>query len=389
MRVSLPMLPSGSLSIDGAVGSMKLFLHGALAPAIVVCGIATCSAGEVDLWSIPRIDPIRQASAPLDMGDGLPLAAGGWRLTATVGYFNVIANSWHLPAIHSEFGLLGRPIEGWELRLLELRHPDDHSYVVDVEGWQTELRASRGFRGGVVISLRVPWIEIGTPHWDGVASTTHDILGAEDVGSWTSRGETAVYAHTDLGVVERTSGLVQSGWGDATLAVSGALGRLLSGQHRWGVALEAPTGARDSLMGSGGWDVGLRWYGTWGWGRNAIVAGLGFAYLDDDGDWLGVQRDNLWQLHAEYVRQLGSAWSLRGAIHVATSPLSDFADSELGEPSMSFEIGVRAALTGTSWLAFNFGENPWYTGTFTGVQPDYTLQLQIGAILRKDRPSGR
>jgi hypothetical protein len=382
MRVSLPMLPSGSLSIDGAVGSMKLFLHGALAPAIVVCGIATCSAGEVDLWSIPRIDPIRQASAPLDMGDGLPLAAGGWRLTATVGYFNVIANSWHLPAIHGEFGLLGRPIESWELRLLENRHPTDHSYVVDVEGWQTELRVSRGFRAGIVVSLRVPWIEIGTPHWDGVASTTHGVLGAADIGSWTARGETAVYAHGDLGVVDRTSGLAESGWGDATLAVSGALGRLLSGRHRWGVALEAPTGARDSLMGSGGWDVGLRWYGTWEWGRNAIVGGLGFVHLDDGGDWLGVQRASLWQLHVEYVRQLGAAWSLRGAIHGATSPLADFADSELGESSVSFEVGLRAALSEESWLAFSFGENPWYTGTLTGVQPDYTLQLQIGATLR-------
>jgi hypothetical protein len=189
------------------------------------------------------------------MGDGLSVAAGGWRLTATVGYFNVIANSWHLPAIHGEFGLLGRPIESWELRLLESRHPTDHSYVVDVEGWQTEFRVSRGFRAGVVVSLRVPWIEIGTPHWDGVASTTHGVLGAVDIGSWTARGGTAVYARGDLGVVDRTSGLAQSGWGDATLAVSGALGKLLSGRHRWGVALEAPTGARDSLMGSGGWDV--------------------------------------------------------------------------------------------------------------------------------------
>jgi hypothetical protein len=283
-----------------------------------------------------------------------------------------------VPTIHRDLGLDGQPLTSGELAALERAFPDDEIYLLDLEGWQIDLHASLGLGRGFVVSAHVPWLEVGRPHWDDVAASLHDALGTEPDGFEVfPYGETVAYAYGEPGRTEHLGDLTGSGWGDLSLALSGPAGRFIGAEHRWAVVFEAPTGDEATLAGSGGWDVGLRWIGSWEGRRSRLLAGVGFVRLDAGGAWLGLERQDTWQLHAAYHHRLGAAWSLRLGARADSSPLEGFADSDLGETTLLVDLGIRRELGGGSWLGVSFGENL----PQVGVTPDYTLQLLVGAAL--------
>ena len=294
------------------------------------------------------------------------------------GYFNVQESTWHAPTVHRDLGLDGQPLTPVELALVEHAFPDDEIYLIDLEGWQVDLRASLALSRGLVLAAHVAWLEIGSPHWDDVATTTHRFLGAEEDGFEVFPfGQTVAYAYAGSERVERFGDLARSGWGDLSVALSGTLGRWLGADHRWSAVVEAPTGDDGTLAGSGGWDLGARWYGRWGFNKAVLLAAAGYSRLDPEGGWLGLERQDVWQVQVAYHQRLSAAWSARFAVRSDTSPLGGFTDSDLADTTLLFDLGVRRELGERSWLGLSFGENL----PQVGVTPDYTVQLQLGTVL--------
>jgi hypothetical protein len=341
-----------------------------------------CS-GQVDPWaSVTFSDPVRFSSLPISGTETIAPESGAWQMSLALGYFNVWQRTWHTARSHEVLGLARTPLTQDELRVLEQNFPDDQFYHVDLEGWRNDLQISRGFGGGFAVTVQVPWIQIGSPQWDAIAENFHAKVGLGDMArALFPRGQSIVYVRGSHGSVERLSGLQGSGLGDASLSVTGPLGRWLGAQHRWVVAVEAPTGAEGTLRGSGGWDAGVRWFGTWGQGRSQLRVGVGYTWLDSAGSWLGVKRDDTWGALLEGRTPLGRRVTLRGSARFDSSPLANFTDSDLGRTSFYWTAGVLVLAAANAWVAFDLGEN---YGSNAEV-PDFSLHLQFGFTLPRSR----
>jgi hypothetical protein len=348
--------------------------------ALVVSIVAVAACwGQGDRWASPPFaDPLRFSSLPVDGMQAAAPASGEWQLANAVSYFNVWQLTWHTATIHEGFGLVGQPLTAREIAILEQNFPADQFYHVDLEGWRDDFYATVGLGRGVAVTLQVPWVEIGSPHWDVIAENFHAWLGlAQFKREVFPRGQSTVYVRGRSGAIERLSGLAEAGIGDVSLAVTGPLGRFLGADERWVVALKAPTGERNSLRGSGGWDAGLRWFGTWGSRATQVRLGLGYTWLDRNGSWLGAQRDNTWGALVEAHTPLSRTLTLRGSARYDSSPLRSFTASDMGKPSFFWTVGVLASVADNGWVAFDLGEN--YPSR--GEVPDFSLQLQIGIRL--------
>jgi len=350
-----------------------------LAAVVAIAGLAAAPlrAASLDPWSVLYVEPLRMTSLPLAMADGTSLAAGEWELTLTPGYFNLWSGSWHTATIHQELGLVGQPLTPAELRTLEQRHPGDDIHRFDVEGTLTEVRFARGLGHGLTASLAMPWIEIGRPHWDAISQNFHGALGwGEGSREMFARSQTLAYVwsprlHRAIAGWEE---LARSGIGDVSVTLSGPLGTLAGGEQRWAAAVEAPTGKEGTLAGSGGWDVGVRWFGAWRWTRSLLRGAVGYTRLDPGGSFLGAERSDTWHALAEYRHAWGERADVLAAVRWDTSPLASFSGGEPGKAAFFFTFGARRWLGGGVFAAFALGEN-LIPG---GVNPDFTVQLQIG-----------
>jgi Protein of unknown function (DUF3187) len=348
---------------------------------VVLLPLADAHAQPVPAsWSTPLADPLRVASLPLDPAQATAIPPGRWQVSLASAYFNLWSGSWHTATIHKEFGLVGQPITDEELRTLEARHPHDEIWRLDVEGVLTEVTFARGLAGGLSFTLEVPWLEVGRPHWDAISQDVHRALGWNEASrDLFPRGQTLFYVWDprEGRAIERRQDLTGSGIGDVALALSGPAGEAFGLEHRWVVAVEAPTGARDTLEGSGGWDYGARWFATREGRRTRLRLGAGYTWLARSGSFLGVRRSNTWHLYADWQRRTGRLWSLLLSTRLDSSPLADFTKGDPGKASFIVVGGLRRSLGRGGWLAFALGENlPPY-----GASPDFTLHLQVGACL--------
>jgi hypothetical protein len=337
--------------------------------------IAAPAMAQVDPWASEVFpDPLRFNSLPLEPVEALAPPYGAWQISAASGYFNVWQTTWHTAASHRDLGLQGKPLTDGELRGLEAAFPDDQFYFIDVEGWRMDVDASLGLGRGYAVALRVPWIEIGSPHWDAIAEDFHEQIGFSDMRrKLFPRGQTVIYVRGWNGPIEHRAEEEGSGLGDSSLSATGPLGRWLGAEQRWVVALQLPTGKAGTLRGSGGWDVGLRWFATWGTGRRQLRVGLGYTWLDPNGSWLGVKRANMFHALGEVHVPLGRL-TLRSTLRVDSSPLADFTGSDMGTPSCYWMVGVLGKLGGDGWWAFDTGENV----PFRGEVPDFSFHLLVG-----------
>jgi len=351
--------------------------------AVVFVLVSRLCAGQVDPWaSVPFADPLRFSSLPVSGTEVIVPAAGQWQVSTALGYFNVWQRTWHTARSHEVLGLARQPLTEGELKVLEQNFPRDQFYHVDLEGWRNDLLISRGFGGGIATTIQVPWVQIGSPHWDAIGEDFHARLGLADVArDFFPRGQAVVYVRGRQGAVARLSGLEGSGLGDVSLSVTGPLGRWLGAEHRWVVAVEAPTGEAGTLRGSGGWDTGVRWFGTWGQGGSQLRVGLGYTWLDGAGSWLGVKREATWGALIEGHTPIGGRVTLRGSARFDSSPLVGFTDSDMGKTSFYWTAGVLVPAAGNAWVAFDVGEN--YGGS--AEVPDFSLHLQLGFRLPPSR----
>jgi hypothetical protein len=355
---------------------MNLRCGNAAIGAVVCALMAAVSWCQPNPWpAVPVADPLRFSSLPLEGAQAVAPPRGEWRVADALSYFNVWQLTWHTGTIHNGFGLLGQPLTDREVKILEQNFPRDQFYHIDLEGTRNDLYVSRGFAGGLAATVCVPWIDIGTPHWDAIAERFHDNLGLGNMRrDWFPRGQSTVVVRGRHGTIERLSGLAGSGLADMSVSVTGPLGRWLGAEHRWAVAVEAPTGEKETLRGSGGWDAGVRWFGTWGTGPRQVRVALAYTWLDSAGSWLGARRDNMWAALAEGHAPLGRRLTVRASARFDSSPLASFTDSDIGKVSFYWTVGVLAPRAGNSWVAFDLGEN--YPGT--AEAPDFSFHLQVG-----------
>jgi Protein of unknown function (DUF3187) len=348
--------------------------------AAVLMAMAASSPGgaQTDPWgSQPFPDPLRMASLPLDSAQAVVPPAGRWQISVASAYFNVWQSTWHAGTIHREFGLLGTPFTPREVAILAQRHPHDQFYFMDLEGTDTVVNVGVGLGGGFALTLRMPWIEVGTPHWDAIAEEFHSHLGLSNMRrDFFPRGQTVIVVRGNHAIVERFGDDVGSGPGDTSVALAARVGAWLGGEHELVAALEAPTGEPGTLRGSGGWDAGVRWFGTWGGPRRQVRFGLGYTWLDPAGSWLGVRRDDTWHALAEAHLPLGRL-TLRYSLRLDSSPLSSFTDSEIGKASTYWTLGLLGAGWRDAWWAFDAGEN----FPSRAEVPDFSIHLLFGTRL--------
>ena len=349
-----------------------------LAPLIALAAsAATATADPPELTSLSLPDPLRLASLPLASAEAREMTGNTWSVRFETAYFNLWYGSWHPATIHKEFGLEGQALQPWELRLLEQRHPDDDIFQVDVEGWMSEATFSRGLGHGLTATATLPWVEVGRPHWDAISQDFHRALGWKTGDRDTfPHSETLIYVWNarEQRSIEAWSDLRGSHLADVRLALSGPLGRFAGAEHRWVVALEAPTGERGVVSGSGGWDAGARWFGRWQGRRSALRLGAGWTRLDRSGTLLGAERDDTWHALAEGAVAVGDRTAFQLSCRVDSSPLASFTGGLPADPALVFSLGLRRELSRGGWLALALGENlPPH-----GVAPDFTLHLQVG-----------
>ncbi len=349
----------------------------AAAGALVCLAVAGRCAAQADPWaSVPFVDVLRFSSLPLEGSQASAPPAGEWRVSLATGYFNVWQLTWHTKTFNRDAGLSRTPITDAAIRTLERNFPRDQFYHIDLEGTRTDVVVTRGLGSGLAVTLDVPWVEVGRPHWDAIAEDFHARFGLGTMGrEYFPRGQTTVYVRGRHGAIERLDGLDGGGLGDARLSVTGAAGRALGAEQRWAVAVEAPTGETGTLRGSGGWDAGFRWFSTWGGERRQVRVALGYTLLDRGGSWLGVRRDDMWHALVETHLPLSRILTFRASARFDSSPLAGFTDSDIGKPSFYWTLGVLAPTSRNTWLAFDGGEN---YGSSAEV-PDFSFHLQFGA----------
>lgn len=328
-------------------------------------------------------DPLRFASLPLNAAEALAPPAGRWQLVLTSAYFNVWQLTWHTGTIHKGWGLLGTPLTAREVDTLAAAFPADQFFHVDIEGVRSDLVAAYGLGRGFSVVLQVPWLDIGRPQWDAVPEKFHGSLGIGNMRrDFFPRGQTTVYVRGRHGAISRLAGREAGhGPGDAALSVSGPAGTWLGAAHRWAVALEAPTGERGTLRGSGGWDTGVRWFAAWGGGRRETRLGIGYSFLDPDGSWLGVERDDTWHAQLELRRPLVGTADWRLAMRFDASPLASFTDSDIGDRSFYWLVGALVPVGRSGFVAFDLGENY----PLTAHVPDFSFHLSFGLSPVRDR----
>ncbi len=361
-------------------GSRLLCYHPAvrsrLVPVVLAALLAaTAPAAEMPLRIAANPDPLRAASLPFDPVVAAAPAAGEWRLQVAVAYANLWQGTWQTSAIHAELNRWREPITSDELRELERRYPDSEMYRVDLEAWRTDLVLQRGLAHGLALTVQIPWLEVGRPHWDGIGEWWHAHLGLPnaDRGLF-PRGETLLYTKGRDGIIEERRQLAGRGLGDIGVSLGVPLGELGGASHRLVASVEAPTGDAGTLLGSGGWDLGVRYFAGWRWRTGSLLAGAGYTRLDPRGSLLGSERADTWHACVGAGQELGRGWQVAASFTLESSPLADFTSTALGEPAAFLRLGLARSLGGDSWLALDMGQD-WYN---VGVSPDYAFRLAFG-----------
>lgn len=339
---------------------------------LLVSGLAV-GAPPPPVSAVPT-DPTEFGSLRMEPFEGVALDGGEWAILLNGTYFNQWNGTWHTRRVHEGLGLQRQPIQDFELNLLERNFPEDEIYRVDLEGFRADVMVARGFGKGVTGQIRVPWITIGAPEWDAIAELVHDAIPVVDhyVRDLFPKGQTFLYLRTDGRSVVRRNELARSEIGDVALSLSKAIGSRWGLAHRLAVSLEIPTGEKNTIHGSGGWDAGLRWFGDRAGPRSRWQFGAGFTRLDPSGSFLGFDRSHTFHLSADYLRRIGARTAFHGGTRLDTSPLAGVTSTNLADPVLFYRFGIQVETRPGQWIFFDLGEE---IAPQMGVDADFSLHL--------------
>lgn len=341
----------------------------------LVLGIAVgAPAAEDGVFPQIRLaspDPLRLGSLPFDAMTAIVPDPGVWDVTVSVGWFNVWNADGRAASVRREFGLpRNEQITDEELRQLELRYPDDDLVYADFEGILVQTEATVGLTENLGITVMVPWMSIGSPNWDAIPEGWHDLVGiTQSNRTWFPRGGSLLYIEGQGTTLTRRD-LDEAGIGDVSVTVTATVGSWMGADHVLEGIVDLPTGEVDTLRGSGGFDLGIRWFGRWRWRKSRLVVGAGLSRLDRNGSFLGIERDDTWQVGAHYDRRLGSRVVGSASVTYQSSPLSGFTASDAGNATLIRTLGVSVRVADTTWLSLRYGMD--WAGA--GLFPDVSLR---------------
>jgi hypothetical protein len=340
---------------------------------------ASPSFAQHEGWlELPLVSVLHQGSLPLQTWQAAVVEAGEWRIGLVGSYANTWHYTWHVGSVHRFIGRLGEPLTDETIDILQLLYPEEEAHQVDVEQVVTEVVLEHGLGRGFALAVAVPLITSGSPNWDSMPEDFHEIVGAErQRRDFFERGQTAVFIQGAAGSLARLEGLDGSGVGDVAVALAFPMARLLGGEQRLSVVLEAPTGDAGTLRGSGGWDAGLRLFSRWRLGRIGLGAALGYSWLDSSGSWLGLERRDTWHGLIDATVPLGRRVELLLSTRADASPIEGF--GEVSDPTLFSHLGVRLPLGRTTSLTVGLGED------LGSVVPDFTFQVRVGATIGRSR----
>lgn len=344
--------------------------------SFVHVGVGSAAAAELPWRPAPQTDPLEFGSLRMETAFARAVSPGELDLALTVTQFNAWDLSWHTNAIHRDQGRRDESVTDADLRTIEQNFPMDTAWHVDVEGWRADLYLSGGI-GRATVTLHVPWIEIGSPHWDRLADAFHDALGisAKDRERF-RRGDTRVYlkaANNDL-IIDRT-GLDDSGVGDVSISVGAPVGTVLGARTRLSLALQMPSGEETSLRGSGGWDANLSAFGTWAGERQTVRLAVGYTFLDPAGGFFEAERArHLGHLLLGIERSLSASLVAGAQVRVDASPLARIIDGYVGNPATFYRFSLGRELK-EGWVAVTFGNE---LIPQTGDEADWVIALELG-----------
>lgn len=341
----------------------------ALAAALPLAG----ASAPLPLHAVAT-DATEFGSLRMDPFEAVAVGEGEWVVLFSAAYFNQWNGSWHTRRLHQELGRVGQPIGDDELRILEEGFPDDVIYRFDLEGIRADLMVARGFGRGVVVQLRVPWIEIGHPHWDGLADAFHKAFpitnheGREDF----PRGLTFLYLHTGDRSVTAREAIEGGGVGDVAFSISVPAGDAFGLSHRLAVAADLPTGDEATLLGSGGVDGGLRWFASRKRERSEWLIGAGFTRLARDGSFLGFERSDTAHFGVDYLRRITARTWVHAGGRLDTSHLAWIDTTDLHDPGVYYRIGIQRELGPARAISIELGEELFPQ---SGIDADFTIHL--------------
>ncbi|MEW6337668.1 MAG: hypothetical protein ACOY3Y_04790 [Acidobacteriota bacterium] len=344
-----------------------------LSLASVLCALSV--SAQLPPWRpAANPDPLRAASAPFDAGQAAEVPDGRWAVWLETSYANVWSGTWHTAAIQREFGRARLPLADDVLRTAEFRYPDEDFHRFDLEGWRADLWVTRGLPGGVSLSLRLPSFSYGSPHWDAIAEEWHARLGLPNANrDLFPRGDALLYMRGGGRTVLEERDVEASGFGDVALSASVPLGEWLGARHRAAAVVEAPTGEEGTVLGSGGWDAGVRWFALWPGKRVDLVAGAGYTWLGD-GSLLGVARTDPWHLLGGLDWRVWRSLTATLRVTFERSLFAGTSDGWAGEPVLYERFGLAGPIGRGAWLAFELGQDSVYHG----VAPDYSFHVMLG-----------
>lgn len=324
---------------------------------------ATPATDFLDLGSI-RPDPIESIS----------LEPGTWSWSLTQSYMNQWSLTWHPHRVHLDQGRERQPMTSEEWRYIEEAFPEDDVYMIDLEGWRTDITVSYGLPRGMTITAEVPYIDVGGgPNWDSVAEKFHATIDENRTFGRDTfpKGQSYLYLRSN-GKTTEVPDASASGIGDATLSLSMPVGDRAKEQSLV-FAIQPPTGDENTVLGSGGWDASVSWYRKWRGERRSYLAGAGFAYLDSSGSMLGFERSNTYHLLGEVTQKVTENFDVRLGVRGDSSTLaSEFGDSDLSDPAFYWRLGAIWDLPRGNSIYIDIGEE---LVPQTGTEADWSIHV--------------
>lgn len=329
----------------------------------------------------PATDPTEFGSLRLDPFESVAPDGGEWVFLVGASYFNQWNGTWHTRRVHEDLGRARQPIGDDELRYLEGAFPDDDIFRLDIEGSRFDLLLARGFGKGVSLQARIPWIVVGSPSWDGVAESFHELIPVVEhyVRDLFPRGETFVYLRAQGRSVVRRGELARSGVGDVALSLGVPLRMTARTTQRLVATIELPTGEKDSLHGSGGYDAGIRWFVTRTGVRNDLLLGAGYTHNSGAGSLFGFERSDTLHLSADWTRRFTQRTRFHAGVRADTSPLSKITTMNLAEPVIFYRFGIQREMLPRQWMTLQLGEE---IVPQMGVDADFAFQLSWSVVAR-------
>ena len=220
-------------------------------------------------------------------------------------------------------------------------HEPDYSVIADGETTRAHVRVDFGVGSRVQLGLEVPVISHGSGFLDSIIGTTHDSFGLPG-NDRDERPEDQLEFDVIAGASRFRLDESSTELGDAV--VSAKIGLHQTESHAIALVAEvkAPTGDEDGLAGSGAWDYGLSFIGSFSGssGRHLSHAGIGWFVIGAP-ESVPIEFEDKLSAYFAYEFRPNDRWSVVAQAQVQTPGLPEKDGSPHGDPRAGLAVGFH------------------------------------------------